>query len=115
MDAAAKREAAAAIEAYVDFLHYDTKTISHSPEWLKDKIKDIKAQMKLPDVTWVQKAKLLQRLKDYEAELEGGSESDRLKQGFIENAVAWSTESGIDAAVWRDLKVPASVLKEAGF
>jgi hypothetical protein len=51
------------------------------------------------------------------AELERAANIDEkpLREGFVAHAKAWADDQGIPVSAFRELKVPAEVLREAGF
>jgi len=51
------------------------------------------------------------------AELEqvANIQDEPLRKGFVEHAKAWADATGIPVSAFQELKVPAEVLKEAGF
>lgn len=114
MDASARRAAAAKIEAYLAYLHDpETPKRTRSKEWTQNKVKALKAELKQPDITWVQKVLLLQRIIGYEAQLDNGFFED-LERDFVEALSVWSPDAGIDVEVWLELHVPRRLLKDAG-
>jgi hypothetical protein len=61
---------------------------------------------------------LLQERRDLEEELEsmngGGVDLDALEAEFVKAARAYSQRKGVSYAAWREVGVPASVLRQAG-
>jgi hypothetical protein len=62
---------------------------------------------------------LLQERKNLEVELArlisgGGVDMDKLRKGFVKNAKAYGTAKGIAYGTWREIGVPADVLRDAG-
>ena len=48
------------------------------------------------------------------SELGSGDDFPALEKGFVSNAAAYSERKGISYTAWREIGVPASVLKSAG-
>jgi hypothetical protein len=62
---------------------------------------------------------LLQERKNLEAELEhltsgDGADMDKVRKAFIKNAKAYGGAKGIAYDTWREIGVPAEVLRDAG-
>ncbi|MCU1493963.1 MAG: hypothetical protein JWO62_1727 [Acidimicrobiaceae bacterium] len=45
---------------------------------------------------------------------EGGEDISELEEGFVEAAAEYGARKGIDYSTWREIGVPAEVLRRAG-
>ncbi len=87
-----------------------------SKEQLSDKIRDCQGQIDAEDDP-VKRLDLVQKRLDYEDRLaEAGEEIDLtgVEKGFVEVAQAYGDRKGISYTAWREIGVPAAVLKDAG-
>ncbi|MGD2100836.1 MAG: hypothetical protein PVG83_01240 [Acidimicrobiia bacterium] len=48
------------------------------------------------------------------SEVTSGNDLDALQKGFVEHAESYSDRKGVSYTAWRELGVPAKVLREAG-
>jgi uncharacterized protein YicC (UPF0701 family) len=65
----------------------------------------------------LKRVQLIQERMDLRQELEGASQNvdlSALEKDFVANAAAYSQRKKISWAAWRELGVPASVLRDAG-
>jgi hypothetical protein len=65
----------------------------------------------------LKRVQLIQERMDLQHELEGAGRNvdmSALEKDFVENAAAYSERKKISYAAWRELGVPASVLRDAG-
>ncbi len=89
-----------------------------TPESIQKRLAAIDAA--LPDASPVKRLQLTQERIDLEAELAAMSSStdtadlDSLQKDFVAIAKEYSDSQGITRAAWRELGVPASVLRSAG-
>jgi hypothetical protein len=113
------REQANAVRAYLDALEANRpkRGRKRTTESIGNRIAAIDAQYETAgSLTALQ---LLQERKDLEAELvamksKGGPDLDKLRRGFVKNARAYAAAKGIEYATWREIGVPADVLRDAG-
>ncbi len=87
-----------------------------SKEQLEEKIRDCQAQIDAEDDP-VKRLDLVQKRLDYEDRLaENGEEIDlsSLEKSFVQVAQAYGERKGISYTAWREIGVPAAVLKDAG-
>lgn len=72
---------------------------------------------KLHEADPLKRLHLLQQRKSVEARLasgDGGEDLSELEEGFVEAAAAYGARKGIDYSTWREIGVPADVLRRAG-
>ncbi len=113
------REQANAVRAYLDALEASKpkRGRKRTPESITKRIAQIDEQYET--VGALIALQLLQERKNLEAELEAmqtdqGPDLDKLRRGFVRNARAYGQAKGIAYATWREIGVPADVLREAG-
>lgn len=86
-----------------------------SPESIEARLGEIETL--IPDADPVTRLGLVQERSNLRAELQAtGTEVDleSVEAAFVEHAHAYSVRKGIDYSSWREVGVPASVLKAAG-
>jgi hypothetical protein len=115
---AAGRKEGQAVKAYLDALH------EHRPRRGRRRTVDsiqkrlAAIEQQLADASSLKRLQLIQERRDRETELAamGGADPDLsgLEAGFVKVAKAYGERKGIAYATWRDLGVPADVLKQAG-
>lgn len=106
-----------AVRAYLDALERNKpkRGRKRTPESIQARLEKIDASM--ADADPVKKLQMVQERIDLEAELSSLAETtdmDQLEKDFVEAAAAYSERKGISYSAWREIGVPASVLKEAG-
>ena len=82
---------------------------------INKQLKSIDEQLKTADP--VSELRLVQKRRDLNAELDGmGSNVDlkSIEDAFVKVAASYSRRQGISYAAWREVGVPAAVLKRAG-
>jgi hypothetical protein len=87
-----------------------------TPESIKSRIARIEARL-AEETDPLRLVDLHQAKIDAQLALERSADAanlNELESGFIENAAAYSARKGISYAAWREVGVPASVLKTAG-
>ena len=113
------REQANAVRAYLEALEANRpkRGRKRTPDSIAKRIAAIDAQYETAgSLTALQ---LLQERKNLEAELaamknDTGPDLDKLQRGFVKHARAYGTAKGIEHATWREIGVPADLLREAG-
>jgi hypothetical protein len=113
------REQANAVRAYLDALEANRpkRGRKRTPESITKRIAAIDAQYETAgSLTALQ---LLQERKNLEVELvalqrKAGPDLDKLRKGFVRQARAYGAAKGIEYATWREMGIPADVLREAG-
>jgi hypothetical protein len=113
------REQANAVRAYLDALEANRpkRGRKRTPESITKRIAAIDAQYETAgSLTALQ---LLQERKNLEAELvalksKAGPDLDKLRRGFVKHARAYGAAKGIERATWREIGIPADVLRDAG-
>jgi hypothetical protein len=113
------REHANAVRAYLDALESNRpkRGRKRTPESIAKRIAAIDAQYETAgSLTALQ---LLQERKNLETELRGMDHDsrpdlERARKAFVRHARAYSDAKGIEYATWREIGVPADVLREAG-
>lgn len=86
-----------------------------TPASIQDRLAKIDAS--LAAASAIEELQLVQERRDLEAELaamEGGVDMDALEEAFVGVAKSYAERKGISYASWRDVGVPAAVLKRAG-
>ncbi len=114
---AAGRKEGQAVKAYLDALD------EHRPKRGRRRTADSIAQRlakidkELAEASSLKRLQLLQERRDLEAEREKAGQTvdlSALEVGFARVAKAYGERKGIAYATWRELGVPADVLKSAG-
>ena len=113
------REQANAVRAYLEALESNRpkRGRKRTSESIAKRIAAIEAQYETAgSLTALQ---LLQERKNLEAELltmkaKAGPDVDKLRRAFVKNARAYAAAKGIEHATWREIGVPADVLRDAG-
>jgi hypothetical protein len=113
------REQANAVRAYLDALesHRPKRGRKRTPESIQKRIAIIDEQYELAGS--LSALQLLQERKNLEAEratltADDRAGLDRLRKNFVKNAKAYGTAKGITYGTWREIGVPADVLRDAG-
>jgi hypothetical protein len=86
-----------------------------TPDSVKKRLTSIENELK--DADPLAELRLIQERRDLQMELEGmgtGVDMAALEQAFAEVAASYSDRQGISYASWREVDVPAAVLKRAG-
>jgi hypothetical protein len=99
------------VEAYLAFVNNKGQGKPRSPDWYTERIAAIRKQI-TPDTPFVKRLKLVQQIKNHEASL---ADAQNPEPEFVQVCVAYSELHGIEYETWRELGVPARVLKEAGW
>ena len=106
-----------AIRQYLDALeaHRPKRGRKRTPEGIKKRLAGLDTQIAEADP--LKRVQLIRYRMDLRAELEAATvtvDLDALEKGFVAAAAPYSSRKGISYAAWRELGVPASVLKAAG-
>jgi hypothetical protein len=106
-----------AVKGYLEALqqHRPKRGRRRTPDSIKKRLAAI--EQSYPDVSALQQLQLAQERMDLERELETiGQKNDlsALESDFVKTAARYSQRKGISYAAWRELGVPADVLKKAG-
>lgn len=114
---AAGREQGRAVRKYLDALESNRprRGRKRTPDSVKRQLAKVERQ--LPEAPPLQRLQLVQERMDLKAELERVSASvdtAALEREFSRVAKAYSQRKGISYAAWRELGVPAEVLRRAG-
>lgn len=86
-----------------------------TPESIRARLDKIESSM--ADASAIEELQLVQERRDLEAELasmDSGVDIEALESGFVDVAKSYAERKGISYASWRDVGVPAAVLKRAG-
>ncbi len=113
------REQANAVRAYLEALETNRpkRGRKRTPESIAKRIAAIDVQYETAgSLTALQ---LLQERKNLESELAAmstktGPDLDKLRRAFVKNARGYGAAKGIEHATWREIGVPADVLRDAG-
>jgi hypothetical protein len=113
------REQANAVRAYLDALesHRPKRGRKRTPESIRKRMGVIDEHYESAGA--LSALQLLQERKNLEAELAtmsvgDGVDLERLRKAFVKNAKAYGVAKGISYGTWREIGVPAEVLREAG-
>ena len=111
------REQGRAVKAYLDALerHRPRRGRQRTPDTIKARLATIEKE--LTDASSLKRLQLLQERRDLEVELAAKSagtvDLSSLEGDFVRYAKAYGDSKGIAYATWRELGVPADVLKRA--
>jgi hypothetical protein len=113
------REQANAVRAYLEALEANRpkRGRKRTPESIEKRLEAIDGQYETAgSLTALQ---LLQERKNLEAELaamksDTRPDLDKLRRAFVRHARAYGASKGIEHATWREIGVPADVLRDAG-
>lgn len=105
------------VKRYLDALHGQRprRGRRRTPDSIKKRLSAIDAS--LESVSSLQRLQLVQERRNLEAELSGMSavtDLGDLESQFVKVAKAYGQRKGIEYASWREMGVPADVLKKAG-
>lgn len=110
------RSQSRAIKAYLSTLHSKRPGRPVTQESLRSRLDRVSKQISESNDP-LESVKLVQTKLDIEAQLArmGGSQTtDELEKGFIQYAKGYSERKGISYTAWRQIGVPAAVLRQAG-
>lgn len=111
------RRQARAVRAYLQSLETGQQSgRSVDRQALAKRVEQVQAEID-QETSPVKRVELIQRRIDAERQLaqsEDQPDFEELERGFIEAAQEYSERRGITYSAWRELGVPASVLREAG-
>ena len=114
----AGRDQGRAVKSYLDALeqHRPRRGRQRTPDTIRRRLAAI--EQALVDASSLRRLQLIQERRDLQAELEEKSaptvDLSALEADFVRSAKAYGTSKGIAYATWRELGVPAEVLKRAG-
>jgi len=105
------------VNAYLEALeqHRPKRGRKRTPDSINNRLEKIEAE--LTEASALQRLKLIQERMDLAAELaklDDKIDLTALEDGFVANAAAYSQKQGISYAAWRELGIPADLLKRAG-
>jgi hypothetical protein len=115
---AAGRKEGQAVKAYLDALqeHRPRRGRRRTPDSIQKRLAVIEQQ--LADASSLKQLQLVQERRDLQTELAGmgggGADLSGLEADFVKVAKSYAARKSISYASWRDLGVPADVLKRAG-
>lgn len=114
---AAGRTESRAVKAYLDALDQQRprRGRRRTPQSIQKRLIAIESQ--LDSASSLARLQLIQERRDLTAELQTlGKDSDMtaLEEAFVKVAKDYGTRKAIDYSSWRDIGVPADVLKRAG-
>jgi hypothetical protein len=114
----AGREQGRAVKAYLDALeqHRPRRGRQRTPESIRKRLAVIDQAM--PEASSLKRLQLTQERRDLQDELAAKQAPDvdlsKLESDFARAAKGYGASKGIEYATWRELGVPADVLKRAG-
>ena len=111
------RELGRAVREYLEALeaHKPKRGRKRTADSVKKRLAAIEEQ--LPEASPIKKVELVQERSDLTVELATmGKKVDisGLEKGFVKSAKTYSERKGISYSTWREVGVPAEVLKKAG-
>lgn len=111
------REQGRAVRRYLEALEANKpkRGRKRTPESMKRRLERIESE--LPSADPLKRLQLVQERMDLERQVETTAETvdlSALERDFVEAAAGYSARKGISYAAWRELGVPAPVLKAAG-
>jgi len=111
------REQGRAVRAYLEALEANKprRGRRRTPESIERRLATIESQLDSADP--LKKVQLVQERMNLQQELAAGSATvdiGALEKDFVANAASYSSRKGISYAAWRELGVPATVLRSAG-
>ncbi|MGZ4676965.1 MAG: hypothetical protein ACXVJ7_18725 [Acidimicrobiia bacterium] len=111
------RELGRSVKDYLEALnqHKPKRGRKRTPDSINKRLNAINAA--LPEASAIKTVELVQERRDLEIELATmGTKIDisGLEKGFIKAAKTYSDRKGISYSTWREVGVPAEVLKKAG-
>lgn len=106
-----------AVREYLDALRANKpkRGRKRTPDSVTRRLEAIDAELEAADA--LGELRLVQERRDLQLELEAmgdGVDLDALEQAFVNVADSYSNRQGISYASWREVGVPAAVLKRAG-
>jgi hypothetical protein len=111
------REQARAVRDYLEALERDSKPGRRlSKDELEQKVHQLQEQISAEDDP-AKRVELVQKRLDYEerlADFEETADIEELQKAFVKAVGDYSERKGISYTAWRELGVPAAVLREAG-
>lgn len=111
------REQARAIREYLVALERDSKAGRRlSKDELEQKVHEYQERV-VAEEDPAKRLELVQKRLDYEgrlADYEEATDVEELEKAFVDAAAEYSERKGISYTAWRELGVPAAVLREAG-
>jgi hypothetical protein len=114
------RTQASAVRAYLEALETNRpkRGRKRTPESIERRLAAIDAAYETAGTLTA--LQLLQERRNLDAELvtlrstSGGQDLERLRKEFVRNAKAYGQAKGIAYATWREIGVPAEILRQAG-
>ena len=112
------RKEGQAVKAYLDALdqHRPRRGRRRTRDSIAKRLAVIETQ--LAEASSLKRLQLVQERRDLQAELDGmgggGADTSGLEADFVKVAKSYAARKSISYASWRDLGVPADVLKKAG-
>ena len=106
-----------AVREYLDALRANKpkRGRKRTPDSVTRRLEAIDTELESADA--LGELRLVQERRDLQLELEAmgdGVDMDALEQAFVDVADSYSSRQGISYASWREVGVPAAVLKRAG-
>lgn len=105
------------VNAYLEALEANRpkRGRKRTPDSINNRLTKIEEEMAAASP--IQRLKLIQEridLTDELAKMDDVVDISALEEGFVANAAAYSQKQGISYAAWRELGIPAPLLKRAG-
>src|SRR5438105_12911996 len=113
---AAGRQHGRAVRAYLEWLELRAPRRGRKRDTSPERIAAIEQQIADTDSV-LQRLQLVQLRRNLESAAEDEDdprEEERLRRAFVKSARAYASAKGISYAAWREVGVPAAVLRDAG-
>jgi hypothetical protein len=110
------RRQSRAVKSYLEALNTETQTSGNDEETLRKRLDKVERQI-ADEENPARRVELVQRRLDLENQLENVEEApdlESLEKDFQDVVKDYSERKGISYKAWREVGVPASVLRDAG-
>jgi hypothetical protein len=104
-------EEAAVVENYLQYVN-STRNGQRTADYYTKKINEIQERLDTEELTMLVQLDLVQKIRNFEAAREQIVEDPT--DEFREVIASYSKRKGISRAAWREMKVPMSIIREAG-
>jgi hypothetical protein len=113
---AAGREQGRAVRAYLDWLELRSPRRGRKRDTSPERMAEVEQQIAESDSP-LQRLQLIQLRRDLESAADTEDdprEEERVRRAFVKVARVYGRSKGISYAAWREIGVPAAVLRDAG-
>lgn len=113
--AIARREESVAVRAYLEYVAAGAGSTQRARATLERRRDRIATALEDPELVVTARLQLIQERNDVASALgDAPVDAEALTARFIEHASGYAARKGIAHAAWREIGVPAAVLREAG-